>query len=355
MATPFKIIHCINQFFGGLGGEEQANMEPVLVQGPKGPGLLVEKLFPEVRVIATIIFGDNHLAENTETAVERILNLLAQQVELPGSAAPDFLVAGPAFNAGRYGLACGAICKTVQERLNIPAVSAMFAENPAVEIYRKHIFIAESSNDVLGMTEAVKVMIPLGMKLARREPVLPEEDHYLPQGIRKNIHADETGAQRAIRMLLKRVQGEPFETEYPMPVFDRATPAPPIADMRKARLALVTSGGIVPQGNPDRIEAANAQHFGTYSIKGLQALSSRTHQTAHGGYDPTYANENPNRVLPLDVVRELEAEGAIGSLHDNYYATVGNATSVENARKFGQSIAQALLKDGVQAVILTST
>ena len=237
----------------------------------------------------------------------------------------------------------------------MPAVTAMFAENPAVEIYRKKIFIAETGDDVLGMTDALQAMIPLGMKLARREPVLPEEDRYLPQGRRKNIFTAETGARRAVEMMLKRLKGEPIQTEYEMPVFDRVAPAPPIADMARARLALVTSGGVVPLGNPDRIEAANAQRYGTYSIKDLQALSPRTHQTAHGGYDPTYVNADPNRVLPLDAVRALEAEGAFGSLHDHYYATVGNATSVENARNFGQDIARTLLKDGVQAVILTST
>jgi betaine reductase len=64
---------------------------------------------------------------------------------------------------------------------------------------------------------------------------------------------------------------------------------------------------------------------------------------------------DPNRVLPLDMVRELEAEGAIGSLHELYYATVGNATSVANARSFGKAIARELLDAGVQAVLLTST
>ena len=140
-----------------------------------------------------------------------------------------------------------------------------------------------------------------------------------------------------------------------MPTFDRVAPAPPIEDIRLTRLALVTSGGIVPRGNPDKIEAANAQRFGTYSLQGLQTLTSQTHQTAHGGYDPTFANEDPNRVLPLDVVRDLEAEGAIGSLHEYFYATVGNATSVASAKMFGESIATKLLADGVQAVILTST
>lgn len=355
MSTPYKIIHCLNQFFGGLGAEKEANAAPRIVQGPKGPGMLIQKEFPEVQVIATVIFGDNYIAEHTDKAVEEIINLLEPFHKEGKANTPDLLVAGPAFNAGRYGIACGAICKAVQARFGLPAVTAMFPENPAVDLYRKDIFIAETSDNVMGMAEAMQRMIPLGMKLVRRESLLPEEDRYIPQGRRKNIFVAETGACRAVNMLLTRLKGESFQSEYLMPVFDRVTPAPPIKAMHEARLALVTSGGIVPRGNPDKIEAANAQRFGSYSIKNLQAFSSRTHQTAHGGYDPTFANENPNRVLPLDVVRELEAEGVIGSLHDYYYATVGNATSVENARKYGQRIAKLLLADGVQAVILTST
>ena len=117
----------------------------------------------------------------------------------------------------------------------------------------------------------------------------------------------------------------------------------------------MTSGGIVPLGNPDRIEAANAGRFGRYSLKGLSELTPATHQSVHGGYDPTFANADPNRVLPLDAMRELEREGAFGALHDYYYATVGNATSVARAREFGRLIAERLSAEGVQGVILTST
>ena len=131
--------------------------------------------------------------------------------------------------------------------------------------------------------------------------------------------------------------------------------APAVPDMASAKLALVTSGGIVPHGNPDRIEAANASRFGAYPLHGLSAFSAETHQSAHGGYDPTYANENPNRVLPLDVVRELEAEGAFGSLHSTYYATVGNGTSVANAKKYGSDIAKRSGGCGSEGVALTST
>ncbi len=140
-----------------------------------------------------------------------------------------------------------------------------------------------------------------------------------------------------------------------MPVFDRAPPAPAVANMAQATLALVTSGGIVPRGNPDRIESANASQFGAYPLAGLDRLSSDTHQSVHGGYDPTFANEDPNRVLPVDALRALEREGRIGKLHETYYATVGNATSVERAAQYGAEIAALLVNVGVQAVILTST
>ena len=345
----------MNQFFGGLGGEEKASLPPRLVEGAKGPGLLLQRLFPEVEVAATVIFGDNYVAEKTESAFQEILTQLAPFFEGDDDRKPQLLLAGPAFNAGRYGIACGALGRAIQDRFKIPAVTAMYPENPAVDQYRKEVFIARAGEDVLSMEEAMKRMAALGLKLVQGQAVLPEQDGYIPQGCRKNFFDSRTGAVRALDMLLKKLSGEPFATEYTMPVFDRVAPAPAIAEMGKARLALVTSGGIVPRGNPDRIVAANAQCFGTYSLAGLTTFTAQTHQTAHGGYDPTFANQDPNRVLPLDAVRELEDEGAIGSLHGYYYATVGNATSVESARKFGREIAQKLVADGVQAAILTST
>jgi len=128
-----------------------------------------------------------------------------------------------------------------------------------------------------------------------------------------------------------------------MPAFDRVAPAPALSDPGAAEIALVTSGGIVPRGNPDRIRSANAQGWGRYRVSELDALSSESYETVHGGYDPTHANADPNRVLPLDMARELERDGRIGRLHDYYYATVGNATEVARARRFGREIAERQL------------
>lgn len=92
-----------------------------------------------------------------------------------------------------------------------------------------------------------------------------------------------------------------------------------------------------------------------YDITGVTDLTEETYETAHGGYDPVYANEDPDRVLPVDVLRDMEKEGVIGSLHHLFYTTVGNGTSVASAKAFAAEYSQKLKADGVDAVILTST
>ena len=57
----------------------------------------------------------------------------------------------------------------------------------------------------------------------------------------------------------------------------------------------------------------------------------------------------------IDVLRDLEKEGKIGKLYHVFYSTVGNGTSVANARKFGTEIGSQLKAAHVDGVILTST
>ena len=177
----------------------------------------------------------------------------------------------------------------------------------------------------------------------------------MPNGIRRNFFEKEVGAKRAVDMLVAKLSDKPYTTEYPMPSFDRVAPNKAIKDLSKATIALCTSGGIVPKGNPDHIESSSASHYGEYNIAGVDDLTAETYETAHGGYDPVYANADSDRVLPVDVLREMEKEGKIGKLHDFFYTTVGNGTSVANAKGFAAEYAQKLLKAGVHAVIMTST
>lgn len=346
----FKVVHYINQFFAGLGGEEKAHIKPEIREGAVGPGMaLSAALGDQAEIVATVVCGDSYFNENIEEAKKTILEMVKQY-------APDIFIAGPAFNAGRYGVACGTICKAVQEELGIPAVTGMYEENPGVDMYRKDINIVKTGNSAADMRNAVPKMAGIALKLARGEKLgTPGEEGLHEKGIRKNMFREVRGSSRAVSMLISKLKGEEFRTEYPMPDFDRVAPNPAVKDMSKAKVALVTSGGIVPKGNPDNIEASSASKYGKYDIEGITDLTSETYQTAHGGYDPVYANQDPDRVLPVDVMRDLEKEGVIGELHRYYYSTVGNGTSVANAKKFAQEFSKELKADGVDAVILTST
>jgi len=346
----YRVVHYLNQFFAQIGGEEKANIPPLVKVGTVGPGVpLQQALGKEGEIVATVVCGDSYFAENIEAAVEKV-------VESVSLYKPDVFVAGPAFTAGRYGIACGASCAAVGKKLGIPVVTAMYRENPALDLYRKEVYIIPTADSVRGMKEAIPKMASFVQKLGLKQRIgLPQEDGYFPRGIRVNQFVSRTGAERAVDMLLAKLKGKPFQTEYPMPTFEYVSASPAVGNLRSSTIALVTSGGIVPLGNPDRIEAASASKFAEYNIAGVDDLTPDAYQTCHGGYDPVYANQDPNRVLPLDAMRALEKDGTIGKLYDRYYVTVGNATSVANAQKFGKVIAEKLKAAGVDGVILTST
>lgn len=350
MGNKLKVVHYLNQFFGQIGAEDKAHTPPLKKDGAIGPGRLFQEILgQDTEIVGTVICGDNYFGENIDAAKMDV-------VELVKGYQPDLLVAGPAFNAGRYGVACGAVCQAVQEHLEIPAVTGMFSENPGVDLFKQSVYIVETKSSTIGMQDAAKKMTALAIKLANGESLgFPEAEGYIPKGIRKNYFATDTGAKRAVEMLIQKLTDQPFVTEYAAPVFDRVQPLPPIPQLNEIKLALITSGGIVPRGNPDRIESSAASKYQKYDINNLDRLNSEGYEAVHGGYDPTSANADPNRVLPLDVVRELEQAEIIEELYPYYYATVGNGTTVSNAKHFAQEIAKDLLNEGVNAVIITST
>lgn len=344
------VVHYINQFFGQLGGEEKADIQPLFRDGAVGVGSQFEKISEGRYSIArTIICGDNYAAENIEETGKQVLAWVRE-------VSPDLFIAGPAFGAGRYGTSCGMLCKLVQKELGIPVITAMHPVNPGVDLAKKDIYIIEAGDSARDMGRVVPKMVRFADKLLNNEYIgLPEEEGYLPRGIRVNVREEKRGSRRAVDMLLKKLSGEPLVTELPMPVFDHVPPAKPVMDMAEALIAIGTEGGIVPEGNPDHIEAHNASKWCKYFIGDLDDLKTISYEVAHGGYDPVPANENPNRVLPLDAARVCEKEGAFRELYGYYPVTVGNVTAVRSAERYGREIGEMLMEAGVQGIILTST
>jgi glycine reductase complex component B subunit gamma len=338
-----KAVHYVNQFFAGLGGEEKAETPPTHLERAVGPGrgLAAEG----IEIAATIACGDDYFAEHEEEALETLLGYLEED-------RPDVLVAGPAFGSGRYGYACGTLVAAAVER-GIPAVAAMHPENPGVDAAGK-AYVVPTAVNVAGMRDALPRLARLAGALAEgRELGSADEEGYLPRGFRRNYFAERTGAERAIDLLLGKLGGE-TRTEVGGGL-DRVEPPRPVPDLSEALVALVTEAGCVPQGNPDRLPAVRAQGWFRYELGGEETLAPAGYESVHGGFDVTLANEDPNRLVPLDTARELEREGRIGRLHEAFYTTTGNGTPVVTATRFGREIAGELREAGVGAVLLSGT
>jgi glycine reductase complex component B subunit gamma len=350
------IVHVVNQFFAGLGGEDKAGIPVGAIEGSAGAarGLQLQ-LGEDAKIACTIYYGDNYFHEHKEDAITAILDAVR-------SAQPHVLVAGPAFNSGRYGLSSVEVCNVVADRLSIPCVTAMHEENPGVGSYRDfanpRVYCLPTAETAAGMTDALRRLAAFAIRLARDEAVgSARGEGYIPRGIRRLEQAERPGVERAIEMLLKKIRNEPFETELPMEVWDDTPPAPPLDQVKDRRIALVTTSGVVPWGNPDRFKTYRNTHWQKYNIAEIKELEPGKWETVHGGYNVVYMNQNPHYGVPLDALRALETEGAIGpgKLYPAYYVIPGNQGSPAVMRRVGQEIAADLKKDGVEGVLFVAT
>ncbi len=300
MGKPVRVVHYVNQFFAGLGGEEAANRPLEVRREPVGAtrGLIAE-LGDRATVVATIVGGDNYMNDERERARGAVAEALRDL-------RPDVVIAGPAFEAGRYGLACAEV----------------------------RLALKVANGETLGSAEV---------------------EGYLPRGVRKSGMREAPGFLRALDMLEAKLAGRPFASEIPYQAPEAVAPAPPIVDLRRAEIALVTTGGLVPKGNPDGQTSGNAQKYFRYPIDQLQALRSGEWEAYHVGYFTHLVDKNPNYVLPLGYMRELEKEGMIGAVHRYAYTLPGVSTPVATARRLGEGIAAELREGQVGGCLLVST
>jgi len=345
-----RVVHYLNQFFGGIGAEEHAGAPFEVREGAVGPGKLLEQLLGDgAEVVMTVVCGDNYAVEHQE-------ELTAAVVKKVREIGPNLFVAGPCFDAGRYGMAAGALCSAVQLQLGIPAITAMSEENPGVDLYRDALYIVDSGVGIAKMRDVLLKMANLGRKLVGNETVgLPHEEGYLRRGLLRDQLVDKKAGTRLVDMLLAKVNGEPFESEMLPTAFEPIPMPAAVKDLSKAKVMLITDGGLVPKGNPDRIEGTAATRWGSYSIEGRSDLQREEYEVSHGGYDTRFVQEDPDRLVPLDVMREMEKSGIIGKLHNEFISTCGRSNPLSNTRRLGREMAEKIKQEGVDAVILTST
>ncbi|MFQ5851316.1 MAG: glycine/betaine/sarcosine/D-proline family reductase selenoprotein B, partial [Candidatus Binatia bacterium] len=191
------IIHMVNQFFAGLGGEEKADIPVGVLEGASGVARgLQAQIGDQARVAATLFCGDNYYHDHPEEARAAVLREVS-------SRQPQVVVAGPAFNSGRYGLACVEICQILADALEIPCVTAMHPQNPAVATYRDYhnprVFLLPTAETAAGMTQALGALARFASRVGSGIDVGPaQEEGYLSRGIRRMEQANRPGVERDI-------------------------------------------------------------------------------------------------------------------------------------------------------------
>lgn len=345
---PMRVVHYLNQFFAGLGGEDKAGIAPLTMEGSIGPGRLLEQSSGEaIQVVGTVVCGDNYFVENA-TALEEILEFVRQYQ-------PDGLIAGPAFAAGRYGEACASICLAVQEKLNIPVITGLAPESPAVEAFRPKIPILRTGKTAADMKNSLPKMGEILLQFMRGGDLAASSNlnELYPRGFKQNAVMELNAAERAIRMVLAKYRGEPWRSELSMVRQESVAPAPAVKE-RGFRLALLTDGGLILKGNPEGMASGRSKRWCRIGIDSWSELTPERVEVSHFGYDNRYVAADPNRLVPLDAVREVERSGGF-RLHPFIYSTAGVSTAIEDAASFGREIAEELKREGVQAALLTST
>lgn len=144
MQEPLRVVHYVNQFFGGIGGEEVANAEVSVVEGAVGSGRALQQALGEQgTVVHTIICGDNYANdrfEEAQAAIETQLRALQ----------PDVLIAGPAFGSGRYGASCMQACK-IATGMGLAALTGMHPDNPGAVSALPDVYVVPTGETSAGL------------------------------------------------------------------------------------------------------------------------------------------------------------------------------------------------------------
>lgn len=141
-----------------------------------------------------------------------------------------------------------------------------------------------------------------------------------------------------------------------------AEPAQPLSE---SRVALFTSSGHFVAGDDPRpfdVEDMTQQQAEARIDQFLKApptLSRIPVETVHedlrvrhAGYDISSAATDPGVAFPITALRELEAEGMIGTLHDDAYSFPGATAQMRIIKESGPAWAQMLADQAVDAVLL---
>ena len=206
------------------------------------------------------------------------------------------------------------------------------------------------------MQPAITGLARFALRLAKGDALGPAEvEGYIAQGKRRVWDRGRPGYQRALDMLLDKLHGRPFVSEVPFHAPDRVTAAAPIADLSRAAIAMVTTGGLVKKGNPDRQVAANATRYHRHSVKAAQADAGGLGRRTTRGTSTTSSTRIRTTSCRCPSCAISRARGRSAACTSGCTRCPGVSTPVAMARELGRSIAEDLREARVDGVLLVAT
>jgi hypothetical protein len=138
---------------------------------------------------------------------------------------------------------------------------------------------------------------------------------------------------------------------YPFPEFETVPWTPVTKPLDGSRLAMVTTAGAYRKGVDAPFRHGPEGDVSLRRIPGNTALAEL--DVSHSHMPEQIAREDMNTVFPLDLLRELVAAGALGSLAGTHFSIMGYATrAADIAETIAPEIAEAMTQDRVDLALL---
>ncbi len=120
--------------------------------------------------------------------------------------------------------------------------------------------------------------------------------------------------------------------------------------LRERRVALISTAGLHRRGDRSFGSGAGATEYRV--IPSDTAASELVMSHISVNFDRTGYRQDVNVVLPVDRLRELADEGAIGSVADYHYSFMGAPFPPTQFEHTARQLAGLLKRDGVDAAVL---
>ena len=128
------------------------------------------------------------------------------------------------------------------------------------------------------------------------------------------------------------------------------TPAPWITPkpLKECKVAIVSTAGLHRRSDPPFRAGAIDYRLLPGDVDFADVVASHV----SSNFDRTAFQRDPNIWFPLDRLRELVAEGEVGSVSKWHYTFMGAQTDHNSLRDAGEEVGRFLAADGVDVVLL---